>query len=186
MLTPAEDVEAHALRKRGWTITAIANHLGKDRKTIRAYLSGQRTPGERAPAPDPFERLMPYTRARLADDPHIPATTLYDELTALGGGPLLPELAQDAPGPRAAAGLPPLCHGVGPSHDRHRPPARGADPVGGGPSCPRRRGWPRAGWRTCWSGWGPIRPKPGRCSPRRRTSPIWSKRWTVSSAASAG
>ncbi|MGH8907859.1 MAG: hypothetical protein ACRD0K_15400 [Egibacteraceae bacterium] len=84
MLTPAEDVEAHALRKRGWTITAIANHLGKDRKTIRAYPSGQRTPGERAPLPDPFERFRPYLRARLADDPHIPATALYDELAALG------------------------------------------------------------------------------------------------------
>jgi len=35
MLTQGEDVEAHALRERGWSISAIARHLGHDRKTIR-------------------------------------------------------------------------------------------------------------------------------------------------------
>ena len=47
MLTQGEDVEAQALRKRGWSITAIANHLGRDRKTIRAYLSQERQVGVR-------------------------------------------------------------------------------------------------------------------------------------------
>jgi len=84
MITPEEDVEAHALRERGWTITAIANHLGRDRKTIRAYLSGERAPGARKPAPDPLAEFVGYVRARFADDPHIPATTLYDELAGLG------------------------------------------------------------------------------------------------------
>jgi transposase len=37
MLTREEDVDAHALRRQGWTISAIARHLGRDRKTIRAY-----------------------------------------------------------------------------------------------------------------------------------------------------
>ena len=32
MLTREEDVDAHALRRRGWSISAIARHLGKDRK----------------------------------------------------------------------------------------------------------------------------------------------------------
>ena len=50
MLTWEEDVDAHALRRRGWSISAIARHLGKDRKTIRAYLNGERTAGVRAPA----------------------------------------------------------------------------------------------------------------------------------------
>ena len=45
MLTWEEDVQAHALRGQGWTISAIARHLGRDRKTIRAYLRGVRTPG---------------------------------------------------------------------------------------------------------------------------------------------
>jgi hypothetical protein len=40
-----EDVEAHSLRKRGWTISAIARHLGH-----AAYLNGGRQPGRRAAA----------------------------------------------------------------------------------------------------------------------------------------
>ena len=47
MLTREEDVDAHALRKQGWTISAIARHLGRDRKTVRAYLNGERVAGER-------------------------------------------------------------------------------------------------------------------------------------------
>jgi hypothetical protein len=35
MLSVGEDVEADALSKRGWTISAIARHLGRDRKTAR-------------------------------------------------------------------------------------------------------------------------------------------------------
>lgn len=31
MFTHGEDVEAHALRKRGWSYSAIARHLGRDR-----------------------------------------------------------------------------------------------------------------------------------------------------------
>ena len=41
MLTREEDIDAHALRRRGWSISAIARHLGRDRKTIRAYLNGE-------------------------------------------------------------------------------------------------------------------------------------------------
>jgi len=66
MLTWRESLEAQALRDRGWTIAAIARHLDRDPKTIRAYLSGRRTPGERRrSAPDPFERFVPYVRQRL-------------------------------------------------------------------------------------------------------------------------
>ncbi|WP_243726904.1 terminase gpP N-terminus-related DNA-binding protein [Actinocrispum wychmicini] len=45
MLSLEEDVQAHALRQQGWSISAIARHLGIDRKTVRAYLSGERKPG---------------------------------------------------------------------------------------------------------------------------------------------
>ena len=38
-------MDAHALHRRGWTISAIARHLGHDRKTIRAYLHGDRVAG---------------------------------------------------------------------------------------------------------------------------------------------
>jgi len=85
MLTWRESLEAQALRDRGWTIAAIARHLDRDPKTVRAYLSGGRTPGERhRSAPDPFERFVPYVRQRLGDDKHLWATTLYDEVVELG------------------------------------------------------------------------------------------------------
>lgn len=85
MLTPEEDVRAHALRERGWTIAAIARHLDRDPKTIRAYLSGERTPGVRRPAgPDVFAEFEGYVRARFRDDVHVPLSTLYDELVDLG------------------------------------------------------------------------------------------------------
>jgi len=35
MLTQGEDVEVHALASRGWSVSAIARHLGRDRKTVR-------------------------------------------------------------------------------------------------------------------------------------------------------
>ena len=55
MITREDDVDAHALHRRGWTISAIARHLGHDRKTIRAYLQGGRVAGQRRRVePDPF------------------------------------------------------------------------------------------------------------------------------------
>jgi len=38
MLSWEESVEAHSLWRQGWKISAIARHLGRDRKTIRRYL----------------------------------------------------------------------------------------------------------------------------------------------------
>ena len=85
MLTREDDVDAHALCRQGWTITAIAKHLGHDRKTIRAYLAGDRVAGERASShPDPLEPFLAYATQRLFDDPHVWGTTLFDEVVALG------------------------------------------------------------------------------------------------------
>lgn len=36
MLTQEDDVDVHALRRRGWSISAIARHVRCDRKTVRA------------------------------------------------------------------------------------------------------------------------------------------------------
>lgn len=78
-------MEIHALRAQGWTISAIARHVGADRKTVRAYLSGLRTPGVRARStPDGFAPFVEYCRLRLADDPHLWAVTLHDEVSDLG------------------------------------------------------------------------------------------------------
>jgi transposase len=78
-------LEAEALFKWGWTISAIARHLGRDRGTIRDYLSGKRTPGvRRRSTPGVFEPFAAYVSQRLADDRHVWASTLFDEVVELG------------------------------------------------------------------------------------------------------
>ena len=85
MLTQEEDVEIHAFKKQGWTISEIARHTGRDRKTIRAYPDGVHQPGVRAAAEDdPFDLIEAYVRQRLSDDHGVWATTLFDEVEALG------------------------------------------------------------------------------------------------------
>ena len=64
MLAQEESVEVHALRKRGWSMWAIARHVGRDRKTVRAHLSGEHVPGRRRPAEsDPFDTFEAYVRS---------------------------------------------------------------------------------------------------------------------------
>ncbi len=66
---------------------AIARHVGRDRKTVRAHLSGERIPGQRRSAePDPFDVVEAYVGQRLAEDPHLWATALFDEAKGLGYG----------------------------------------------------------------------------------------------------
>jgi transposase len=85
MLTRREDVEIHALRERGWKISAIARHVGRDRKTVRSYLAGERVPGVRASvAPDALAPFEEYIRARFVDDHTIWASALFDEVVELG------------------------------------------------------------------------------------------------------
>jgi transposase len=67
------------------TISEIARRTHHDRKTIRAYLAGQRQPGIRQRGkPDAFEAFVDYVTARLSEDPHLWAVTLLDELVKLG------------------------------------------------------------------------------------------------------
>src|SRR5450759_4485220 len=85
MLTWETTVEAQALYARGWTKSAIARHLGINRRTVREYLKGQQVPGQRVRSePEVFAPFAEYARLRLADDPRLWASTLFDELTALG------------------------------------------------------------------------------------------------------
>ncbi|MGF1431905.1 hypothetical protein [Kitasatospora sp. LaBMicrA B282] len=85
MLTPQEVEDAQAMRARGWTISVIARHLRRDRKTIRSYLTGQRpTSATRRAGPDQLEPFIDYCRRRFTDDPHLPVSTLFEDLVELG------------------------------------------------------------------------------------------------------
>ena len=80
MLTQEGDVEIHALAARGWKISKIARHTGRDRKTVRAYLEGRgggQNPKPRASCLDPYRE---YRAQRFDDDPHVTAAVLFDEL----------------------------------------------------------------------------------------------------------
>ena len=130
MFTGEEDMEATALRKQGWSISAIALHLERDRKTIRRYLDGAVVGERRRSEPDPFERFVPYVTERLREDPHLWASTLFDELGALGFSrsyqTFTRELRARELRPHCEA-----CDGVkGESHDRDRAPCGRGDPVG--------------------------------------------------------
>src|SRR3954452_15500982 len=101
MLTREDDVDAHALHRRGWTISAIARHLGHDRKTIRAYLNGERveTQTQHAGRVRPVRGLLPRAPRRgpapVGDHP-------VRRAPRAGLRPLVPDVPPPAAGPRAA------------------------------------------------------------------------------------
>lgn len=84
MLTQEDDVEIHALAKRGWSISAIARHTGRDRKTIRRYLAGQGGTQRQDQAPSCLAPFHPYIAARFEEDPHLLLSVLHRELAAEG------------------------------------------------------------------------------------------------------
>jgi transposase len=118
MLSERSSVDIHALKRQGMTISEIARRTNHDRKTIRAYLNGERAPGVRQPAgPDTFEPFVDYVTARLTEDPHLWAATLLDELRPLGYAGSYPTLTRQI----RARGLRPAC--VACSHVTSRPNA---------------------------------------------------------------
>ena len=114
MLTREDDIDVHALRRQGWTISAIARHLGKDRKTVRAYLNGRQAGVRKRTVVDHFEPFAAYVRQRLGDDPHLWASTLYDELLGLGYDRSYPSMTRAI----RARGLRPACEACRPTKDR--------------------------------------------------------------------
>jgi hypothetical protein len=128
MLTWENCVEAQALRTKGWSISASANHLGHDRKTIRANLNGERRPGERRPArAEAMEDFLGYCRQRLADDPHLWSTTFFPSMFEVR--PRLPRVSRRVPclPTRRLAG-------------RYGPGLNALAPGGQAPSLPATRG----------------------------------------------
>lgn len=93
MLSWEADVEAHALREHGWTISALARQLDHDRKTIRAYLSGTRVLQRRVRREPTLAEPAPgVLRAAAERRPASVGSTLFDELTALGFAGSYPSL----------------------------------------------------------------------------------------------
>ena len=74
MITHGEDVEPHALRAQGWSISAIGRHLGLDRKTVRAHLAGEREVGVRRSSASPQRLTAVFTVCHT--QPSSPATSL--------------------------------------------------------------------------------------------------------------
>lgn len=94
MLTREDVVEIVALHRRGWSVSAIARHTGRDRKTVRAWLSGERDREARR-QPGPLEPFRGYIGQRLGDDPHLDATVLLRELRPLGFERSYPTLTRE-------------------------------------------------------------------------------------------
>lgn len=95
MLTQEDDVEIHALAARGWSVSAIARHTGRDRKTVRRYLAGEGGVQRRQPVPSCLGPFRDYIAARFVEDPHLPAVTLLDELAAAGFDRSYPTLVRE-------------------------------------------------------------------------------------------
>ena len=183
MLTWEDDLEGHALRRRGWSISAIARHTSLDRKTVRKYLNGDGKPGVRARSgPDPFDPFVDYVTARLTEDPHLWARTLLDELEQLGFGLSYQSLTRHI----RARNLRPVCEACRTATQRpnavipHKPGDETQwdwlelpdPPEFWGGARPRICWWAR--WRIRASGAQPWRP--------RKTSRTW---WPASTACPA-
>ncbi|WP_448655364.1 helix-turn-helix domain-containing protein [Microbacterium lacticum] len=147
-------MDIHALKRQGMTISEIARRTNHDRKTIRAYLNGERQPGMRERTiPDSFDAFVDYATARLTEDPHLWAVTLLDELRPLGYEGSYPTLTRQI----RARGLRPTCTACAHVTKRanaviEHPPGR--RPSSTGSRCPTR---PRIGGsdarpRMSWSG----------------------------------
>ncbi len=103
MLTQEDDVEIHALARKGWSKSAIARHTGRDRKTVAKYLAGNGP--AREPAPSCLEPFGAYLDARFVDDPHVRASVLFGELVPLGFDRSYPTLVREI----RELGLRPVC-----------------------------------------------------------------------------
>ena len=170
MLTQGEDVEAHALTSAGMV------DLGHRPSPRPGPQDGPRLPQRRSPARRAGRRRRrirwsgssPIMRARFADDPHLWATALFDEVVALGYDRSYPTFVRQL----RQRGLRPHCEACrgreGPGHDRDRASARArrSSGTGSNDAGPRGAAPPTSCWARCR-----IRAGPGACSPSRSTRP---------------
>lgn len=88
MLNGETVMDIRALRRQGWSIRAIARHMGVSRNTVRRYLRKAGEP-EYGPRPPMGSKLDPHKdwltqRVRAAHPVRLPATALLPELRERG------------------------------------------------------------------------------------------------------
>lgn len=111
--------------------------------------------------PDPFDPFVDYVTARLAEDPHLWAHSLFGELQELGFGLSYQSLTRNI----RVRNLRPVCEACRSVTQRPNaviPHARGMKPNGTGWNCPirlNRGGGARR--RICWSARWPVRASGG-------------------------
>jgi hypothetical protein len=120
---PQQSAErAIILAEQDWTVSAIARHLGHDRKTIRIYLNGRRAPGQPRPQADSFAPFSGYAARRVGDDPHLRAAGLHRELTGLGYAGSYSALARELRSSGISLTCPSCCHTAPVAVPRGYPP----------------------------------------------------------------
>jgi len=93
---PEDDArQAIALAGRGTSVAGIARRLGRDRKTIRTCLSGQRAPGQPRPVAGALAPFAAYVLQRAADDRHLHGIGLHREIAGLGYTGSYPAFTRD-------------------------------------------------------------------------------------------
>ena len=87
MLTGRELLMIMDLHRQGMSVSAIAQRLNIDRKTVRKYITRGLDPpqyGPRAPRAQKIDRYVPFLRNRLSAFPQLSAARLLREIQPLG------------------------------------------------------------------------------------------------------
>ncbi|MYY49932.1 hypothetical protein CMT87_09000 [Elizabethkingia anophelis] len=72
------------LQGKGYSIRAMARHLGMSRQTIRRYMDMETLPRRSNNWINPLERFFPYIKKRMEKEPDILLTTLWEGLKSEG------------------------------------------------------------------------------------------------------
>lgn len=72
------------LQGKGYSIRAMARHLGMHRQTIKGYLDMEALPRKSQGGINPLEKFFPYIKERMEQEPDMLLTTLWKELRGQG------------------------------------------------------------------------------------------------------
>src|SRR5690606_21907164 len=69
---------------KGYSIRAMARHLGMHRQTVKSYLDMETLPRKSQGRVNALEKFFPYIRKRMEEEPDIFLTTLWNGLKSQG------------------------------------------------------------------------------------------------------